>query len=75
MWLEKKFLSGANGGERIRDKKAAKLMRQDFKGMLGDDGQPLWLSQSQIRGWFSRKAAAIKKAALEKAKEDADNED
>ena len=50
-------------------------MRQDFKGMLGDDGQPLWLSQSQIRGWFSRKAAAIKKAALEKAKEDTDNED
>ena len=42
---------------------------QDFSNRLGSDGTPLWLSQSQIRGWFSRKAAALKRAALERALE------
>ena len=67
-WLEKKFMSGANGGERIRDKKASKLMRQDFAGRMSG-GRMLWLTQIQIRGWFSRRAASLKRAALERALE------
>ena len=67
VWLTKKFMSGVNGGERIRDKKAAKLMKIDFANRLGGDGKPPWLSQSQIRGWFSRKAAALKREALSRS--------
>ena len=33
-WLTKMFMSGANGGERIRDKKAAKLMKKEFEGKV-----------------------------------------
>ena len=43
---------------------------QDFKGSLGNDGKSLWLSQSQICCWFSRRAAALMRAALERALEE-----
>ena len=66
-WLTKMFMSGANGGERTRDKKASKLMKEEFAHQLGADGRTLWLKQSQIRGWFSRKAAGLKRAALDRA--------
>ena len=29
-WLTRTFMSGAQGGERIRDKKAAKLMKKEL---------------------------------------------
>ena len=66
-WLTKLFMSGANGGERIRDKEASKLMKKEFAKQLGADGRTLWLKQSQIRGWFSRKVAGLKRAALDRA--------
>ena len=65
--LTKMFMSGANGGERIRDKKASKLMKKEFAHQLGADGRTLWLKQSQIRGWFSCKVAGLKRAALDRA--------
>ena len=52
------------------------MMKLKFGAALGDDGRPLYLSQQQIRSWFSRRAAKLKRAAVEAAlAADAEEED
>jgi hypothetical protein len=69
-FLEECFLSSVKGGKRIRDKAAWKMCKEHFK-----DAPNLWLKQSQIRSWFSRKAAKLKKIAVEFALNNEDSVD
>ena len=52
-----------NQRQRVRDRRAYLMMKERFKNRLGDDGKPLWLEQSQIVGWISRRWAELKKNA------------
>jgi hypothetical protein len=64
-FLDKHFASSLKGGERMRDKKVYKLMKEEFGRRLGKDEHSLVLSQAQIRGYFSRRAASLKRAAVD----------
>jgi len=71
-FLDKHFESGLKGGERMRDKKVWKLMKAEFGRRVGENDKSLVLKQSQIRGYFSRRAAALKGSAVAKFLEDGD---
>ena len=63
-----KFESGIKGGERIRDKKAWVEMKEHFKNQVDPvTGRPLVVKQSQIRAYFSRRAAKIKRDGIDAA--------
>jgi hypothetical protein len=64
-FLEKHFKSSLTGGERMRDKKVHKLMLSEFGRRRGEDDRSLVLKQSQIRGYFSRRAASMKRGAVD----------
>lgn len=66
-FLEECFNKGANGEGRIRDKQAWQLMKTKFGGRMTADLRPLCLRQGQIRGWFSRRCAALKRLAVQAA--------
>ena len=74
-FLDSLFNSGLKGGERAREKKVSKLMATKFARKLGDDGKSLVLKLAQIRGYFSRKAAALKRNAVEASLRDDDDVD
>ena len=48
----------------MRDKKVWKLMKAEFGRRVGENDKSLVLQQSQIRGYFSRRAAALKGSAV-----------
>jgi len=64
-FLDRHFESSLHGGKRMRDKKVFELMKKDFGRKLGADGRTLALDQSQIRGYFSRRTAAMKRKAVD----------
>ena len=67
-FLDMKFESGIKGGERIRDKKAWVEMKEHFKNQVDPvTGRPLVVKQSQIRAYFSRRAAKIKRDGIDAA--------
>jgi hypothetical protein len=74
-FLDSHFNRGLKGGERAREKKVSKLMATKFARQLGDDGKSLVLKLAQIRGYFSRKAAALKRNAVEASLRDDDDVD
>ena len=61
---------------RMRDKEAWLKMKEldRFKGVDAETGRPLILTQAQIAAWFSRAAAALKKAGRAAIAEDDDAE-
>jgi len=49
----------------MRDKKVFGLMKKEFGRRLGAGGRSLALDQSQIRSYFSRRAAALKRTTVD----------
>ena len=66
-FLDKHFESSLTGGERMRDKKVLLIMQNEFGRRHGENGRSLVLKQSQIRGYFSRRAASMKRGAVDAA--------
>jgi hypothetical protein len=64
-FLDRHFESSLKGGERMREKKVYKLMKTELGRKLGADGRSLVLTQAQIRGYFSRRAASMKRSAVD----------
>ena len=50
----------------MRDKKVYEIMKIEYGRRLNKDGHSLALKQSQIRSYFSRRAAALKRVAVDK---------
>ena len=63
--MDEHFASSLRDGERMRDKKVYKLMQEKFGRRLSKDKHSLVLSQAQIRGYFSRCAASLKRKAVD----------
>ena len=60
-WLETEVFH--NQRQRVRDRRAYIMMREQFRDRVGNDGKPLWLEQSQIASWISRQWAVLKASA------------
>lgn len=77
-YLDKAFYSSQRGGERKREKKVARLMKEHFGRLKTDDGEPKALKESQIRNYFSRLASVQKRRAMDAAlaeKDDGEDDD